>query len=77
MVERRIAPFVVTGHTTLLGTLTCVSILTDTVPGIASTLCGLQRCVYGYFTKSIIPERVRTKSGTTKTFGLTVTGRTG
>lgn len=72
------APFVVTGYTTLLGTLTNIpSILTNTVPGLASTLCGLQRCVYGYFTKSIIPEHMPTKFGTTKNFGLTVIGRTG
>lgn len=72
------APFVVTGYTTLLGTLTNVpSILTNTVPGIASLLCGLQRCVYGYFTKSIIPEHLPTKFGTTQNFGLTVIGRTG
>ncbi|WP_433788874.1 pilus assembly protein TadG-related protein [Actinoplanes sp. CA-252034] len=72
------APFVVTGYTTLLGTLANVpSILTNTVPGLASTLCGLQRCVYGYFTKSIIPKHMPTQFGTTRNFGLTVIGRTG
>jgi hypothetical protein len=72
------APFVVTGYTGLLGGLLgAVSSLSNTVPAIAKLLCGLQMCIYGYFTKAVIPTHLPTRFGTAKNFGVTVIGRTG
>ncbi|GIE28406.1 hypothetical protein Ait01nite_014510 [Actinoplanes italicus] len=75
------ASFVVTGYTGLLGGLGglvgSASSLTGLVPGIAKLLCGLQLCIYGYFTKSVVPEHLPKAFGSGRNFGVTVIGRTG
>jgi hypothetical protein len=73
------APFVVTGYTGLLtGVLSGVgSLLTaGLAPGISNLLCGLSACVYGYFTKALIPK-AKPVFGTGQNFGAMVIGRTG
>jgi hypothetical protein len=74
------APFVITGYTSVLPGLT--GALTSTISGgslttvLNKTLCGLSNCIYGYFTKSLVPM-VKPKFGTGSNFGATVIGRTG
>ncbi|GLY02632.1 MULTISPECIES: pilus assembly protein TadG-related protein [Actinoplanes] len=72
------APFVVTGYTGLLsGLVGALSTLGNLVPAVATLLCGLQTCIYGYFTKSLVPEHMPTAFGTSQNFGAMVIGRTG
>jgi Flp pilus assembly protein TadG len=72
------APFVVTGYTGLVGGLLgAVSSLSNTVPAIAQLLCGLQLCIYGYFTRSVLPAHMPTAFGNSRNLGVTVIGRTG
>jgi Flp pilus assembly protein TadG len=74
------APFVVTGYTGLLPGLFggAGSLLSGggLAPLLASTLCGLSSCVYGYFTKSLVPQSHPT-FGSGANYGATVIGRTG
>jgi Flp pilus assembly protein TadG len=71
------APFVVTGYTSLLpGVVSAVSSITNLVPALASLLCGLANCIYGYFTQALVPTS-RPVFGTGTNYGATVIGRTG
>jgi hypothetical protein len=74
------APFVVTGNTSLLGgLLTGVGSLISGggVPSLLSaTLCGVGSCVYGYFTRTLVPQS-HPVFGTGTNFGATIIGRTG
>ncbi|MEV6347420.1 Tad domain-containing protein [Actinoplanes sp. NPDC051851] len=68
------APFVVTGRATLLGTVTP---LPNLIPVLQQATCLLQTCIYGHFTKSLIPQPMPTAFADTQNFGATVIGRTG
>jgi hypothetical protein len=73
------APFVVTGYTDLLaGVGSAVgSILNGgLLPGVAAVLCGLSSCIYGYFTKTLVPQHSPV-FGTGPNYGATVIARTG
>jgi Flp pilus assembly protein TadG len=71
------APFVVTGYTSLLpGLAGTLSSLNNLAPALASALCGLSNCIYGYFTKAVVPA-ARPVFGTGTNYGATVIGRTG
>lgn len=73
------APFVVTGYTSLLGgVLTGVgSLLSGSLlDALQTVLCGTGSCIYGYFTKTLLP-RHRPVFGNGRNFGATVVGRTG
>ncbi|WP_430786697.1 TadE/TadG family type IV pilus assembly protein [Actinoplanes sp. G11-F43] len=73
------APFVVTGYTGLLsGVLTGVtSLLSGSLLGALQTvLCGTGSCIYGYFTKVLLP-RHSPVFGNGRNFGATVVGRIG
>jgi hypothetical protein len=75
------APFVITGYSSLLGGLVGAvgSLLSggSLAPTVASTLCSVvSTCVYGYFTKSLVPES-HPVFGTGTNYGATIIGRTG
>lgn len=74
------APFVVTGHSGLLSGLLggTGSLLSGggLAPTAASALCGTSSCVYGYFTKSLMPQS-RPRFGAGGNYGAMVIGRTG
>ncbi|MBU2664190.1 hypothetical protein KOI35_11875 [Actinoplanes bogorensis] len=74
------APFVFTGYTSLLsGLLTGVGSFLQTggVPSLLqSTLCGASQCIYGYFTKSLVPVDTPV-FGTGPDYGATIIARTG
>lgn len=73
------APFVVTGYTGLLsGVLSGVGSLLGggLFAALATILCGTGSCIYGYFTKTLIP-RNKPQFGTGPNFGATIIGRTG
>lgn len=72
------AAFVFTGYTGLLGGLLgTVSWLGGGVPTGAPLLCGLANCIYGYFTRTLIPSARPVFSTTNPDYGVTVIGRTG
>ncbi|GIF00042.1 Tad domain-containing protein [Paractinoplanes rishiriensis] len=73
------APFVVTGYTSLLpGVVGAVGSLLSggLLPAVANILCGLSACIYGYFTRTLVPKAAPV-FGTGPNFGATVIGRTG
>ncbi len=75
------APFVVTGYTGLLGGLLSGvgSLLSGggLAPSVAAILCGVGNCIYGYFTKSLVPESHATFGPPSSYYGATVISRTG
>ncbi|BCY06957.1 Tad domain-containing protein [Actinoplanes sp. L3-i22] len=76
------APFVVTGYETLgsgLGSLLTglFTSLPSVVTGVQKTLCALQSCIYGYFTKTLITSHIPTQFATSPNFGAMMIGRTG
>ncbi|SNY41826.1 pilus assembly protein TadG-related protein [Paractinoplanes atraurantiacus] len=73
------APFVITGFKGLISGLAgTLSSLVDTgLNSLESTICGLQLCIYGYFTKSVITQSFPTTFGTSPDYGVQVIGRTG
>lgn len=72
------AAFVVTGYTALLGGLLgTVSNLSNGLPALAHTLCGLAACIYGYFTRMVVPSARPVFSPVNDDYGVTVIGRTG
>jgi hypothetical protein len=71
------AAFVVTGYQNLItGLGATLSTLSAGLPSLAATLCGLGNCIYGYFTKALVPQN-RPVFGSTQDFGAKVIGRTG
>jgi len=75
------APFVVTAYTSLLGGL--LAGVTSTLSGtggltnpVNTVLCGVGQCIYGYFTRTVVPMS-RPTFGTGGNYGATVIGRTG
>lgn len=68
-----------TGYTGLLGgVLSGVGSLLSggLLDALAKILCGVGSCIYGYFTKTLVP-RSQPVFGTGRNFGATVIGRIG
>ena len=75
------APFVPTGYTSLISLVQAVGSLLGTglatlTDAVTTTLCTLSACVFGYFTKTLVP-RSNPRFGTGNNFGATIIGRTG
>jgi Flp pilus assembly protein TadG len=73
------APFVFTGASgPVAGVLGTVgSLLSGSLlNAVSNLLCGLSSCIYGYFTKTLVPQ-ARPQFGQPNSFGATVIGRTG
>jgi Flp pilus assembly protein TadG len=71
------APFVITGYQSILpGLVSAVSTVTNVLPSVSTLLCGVANCIYGYFTKALVPA-ARPVFGTGSNYGATMIGRTG